>query len=469
MDLYKISVKEGVRIMQSGEESVTIQTPAWSFPVSPLSGGGVAALLDLNDRWLSEDEMLDNLTEKDGGAQHLPQFLYFLKSFSKSGLFKYRTGIDDFAVELVPVSSSFVLTPYEIDPQAKYSLSEYCYFRKKDNILLLESPLAHARLEISGWKAFAVCALLSAPCSCPEIGEKFPGLPMTHIIHLLVFLKNIHALKDDSGASETPETTDVVLKHWEFHDLLFHTRSRFGRHENPFGGTYRFKDIIPPLPAISPRVYERTIALFKPGMESLLDNDMPLSKAIEGRKSVRVYSDRPLSLAQIGEFLYRTSRIRGTGKTSVEEVCSKPYPSGGSLYELEVYLVVKQCEALEAGLYHYSASEHALQWISGTNELTESILKSAIMASKAGSQPQVLLVITSRFRRLTWKYQTVAYALMLKHVGALYQTMYLVATAMRLAPCALGGGNSDKFCQAAGLDYYEETSIGEFLLGRAPE
>ena len=58
-----------------------------------------------------------------------------------------------------------------------------------------------------------------------------------------------------------------------------------------------------------------------------------------------------------------------------------------------------------------------------------------------------------------------AYNVMLKNVGVLYQTMYLVATAMDLAPCALGGGDSDLFTRAAGLDYYAETSVGEFLLG----
>ena len=60
---------------------------------------------------------------------------------------------------------------------------------------------------------------------------------------------------------------------------------------------------------------------------------------------------------------------------------------------------------------------------------------------------------------------SIAYALILKHVGVVYQTMYLAATAMGLAPCALGCGDSDAFARAAGTDYYDETSVGEFLLG----
>ena len=78
---------------------------------------------------------------------------------------------------------------------------------------------------------------------------------------------------------------------------------------------------------------------------------------------------------------------------------------------------------------------------------------------------QVLIVIGARFPRLMWKYASVAYALILKHVGVLYQTMYLVATAMQLAPCAIGGGNADLFARACGTDYYSEGSVGEFLLG----
>ena len=79
--------------------------------------------------------------------------------------------------------------------------------------------------------------------------------------------------------------------------------------------------------------------------------------------------------------------------------------------------------------------------------------------------PQVLILIAARFARAMWKYESMAYALVLKDVGVMYQTMYLVATAMGLAPCSLGGGHSDAFAAAAGLDPYAETSVGEFTLG----
>jgi len=58
-----------------------------------------------------------------------------------------------------------------------------------------------------------------------------------------------------------------------------------------------------------------------------------------------------------------------------------------------------------------------------------------------------------------------AYSTILKNVGALYQNMYLVATAMELSPCALGSGDADLLCRTAGLDYLVESPVGEFILG----
>jgi len=89
----------------------------------------------------------------------------------------------------------------------------------------------------------------------------------------------------------------------------------------------------------------------------------------------------------------------------------------------------------------------------------------AYYAADEQGVPQVLIILTARFQRVSWKYNAMAYALVLKDVGVLYQTMYLVATAMGLAPCALGGGDSDLFAAVAGTNYYAETSVGEFILG----
>jgi SagB-type dehydrogenase family enzyme len=59
-----------------------------------------------------------------------------------------------------------------------------------------------------------------------------------------------------------------------------------------------------------------------------------------------------------------------------------------------------------------------------------------------------------------------SYSAQLKNVGVIYQTMYLVATSMGIGGCALGLGNTDRFCAMTGLDWFEEGSVGEFMVVR---
>ena len=50
-------------------------------------------------------------------------------------------------------------------------------------------------------------------------------------------------------------------------------------------------------------------------------------------------------------------------------------------------------------------------------------------------------MIAARFGRISWKYSSIAYALILKDVGCMIQAFYLAATDMGLGGCAIGTGN----------------------------
>ena len=54
--------------------------------------------------------------------------------------------------------------------------------------------------------------------------------------------------KDSDGLR--PSEGDEKLVVWDFHDLLFHTRSTEGRQSSPIGGRYPHVDTIAPPPAV---------------------------------------------------------------------------------------------------------------------------------------------------------------------------------------------------------------------------
>jgi len=93
------------------------------------------------------------------------------------------------------------------------------------------------------------------------------------------------------------------------------------------------------------------------------------------------------------------------------------------------------------------------------------VLRYARAAAGISRLPQVLLVVTARIQRLMWKYEGLSYGMILKNAGVMTELMYLVATAMDLAPCALGAGHSAGFAALSGLDPLVEPSVADFILG----
>ena len=92
-------------------------------------------------------------------------------------------------------------------------------------------------------------------------------------------------------------------------------------------------------------------------------------KLLRERHSTRVFDDqRPITLVELSRFLDGTARVQSQGKSSstsartvrLVEYASRPYPSGGGSWELELYLAVDKCEGLARGFYHYDAGAHAL-------------------------------------------------------------------------------------------------------------
>jgi SagB-type dehydrogenase family enzyme len=99
----------------------------------------------------------------------------------------------------------------------------------------------------------------------------------------------------------------------------------------------------------------------------------------------------------------------------------------------------------------------------------DALLREAAIAMDAPAAPQILITIAARFGRVSWKYSSLAYALILKDVGVLMQTFYLMATEMGLGACALGTANIDLFAKMTGLEFHVEGPVGQFAIGRGAQ
>jgi SagB-type dehydrogenase family enzyme len=153
----------------------------------------------------------------------------------------------------------------------------------------------------------------------------------------------------------------------------------------------------------------------------------------------------------------------------VIEYAARPYPSGGASWELELYLAVDKCEGLARGFYHYDAGAHALVPIVVHPHELDALLTGAEFAMGAPAAPQIAITIAARFGRISWKYSSIAYGLILKDVGVLIQTLYLAAADMGLGACAIGSVNINLFAKMTGIEFHVEGAVGQFAIGRGTQ
>lgn len=258
-----------------------------------------------------------------------------------------------------------------------------------------------------------------------------------------------------------------IPKSWEFHDLLFHTKTRNGRVRGKLGGTIRFA-LMPHPAEPSTQPVPGDILLPKVDIPAVIATDPPFGKVLEDRKSIRAWNGAELPVAQVSELLARVMHLIPRSDElngQAIERSGRVYPSGGALYEIDIVLFANRVAGLAPGAYLYRQGSHSLGALTGDIEKQEKVLFGASDATGAGmSRPQALLVLAARFPDIATKYEGIAYSLMLKHVGVMMATIQYSATAMGLGSVPLGTGDSDAFALATGLDYYTQGSIGEIAI-----
>ena len=155
------------------------------------------------------------------------------------------------------------------------------------------------------------------------------------------------------------------------------------------------------------------------------------------RRSVREYSDQPLTTADLGQLLWAAQGI-------TSERGFRTAPSAGALYPLEVYLLTAE------GVFHYEPQHHQLRLMS-QDDARPALYQAALQQEPVLKAPAVF-VLAAVYARTVQKYgeeRSPRYVHM--EAGHAAQNLLLEATALGLGAVPIGAFHDQEVQKALGL------------------
>jgi SagB-type dehydrogenase family enzyme len=466
-EMYQL--RPDATLVSRDDGSVVLQQHRFEGRIAAPTVGRRAMLQRLAGQWTDEAELSRTVaaTEGERGIMHGQLLLRRLELHSWLSR-RLQVG-DRPLLDVIPVALGSGSAPQRTRHAAdvRYKLSRFAALSAEAD-LVAQAPFSPVAIAIRDTRvAGLLVPAATSGCTVTELA-RLGGFDLHAGAAVLDALLTARILV--SAAERQAESCEPPKAVWSAHELALHHRARSGWHALPNGGTYRFRGKFPSEPigraTEEPFRPTTTYDLPVPDLGRISESEPSLTEVVTRRQSIRHYDDaHPITAGQLAEFLYRvqhTSALRDSDDG--QGVGQRPYPAGGQLCELEVYPLVARCAGLEAGLYRYDSIAHQLIRLAPAHDAAERMLRHAGDTAMAGP-PQVLLVITARAQRMLWKYEGMGYELALKNSGVLTGLMYLVATAMGLAPCALGSGDSAAFALLSGIDPLVEPHIADFAIG----
>lgn len=190
-----------------------------------------------------------------------------------------------------------------------------------------------------------------------------------------------------------------------------------------------------------------TISL--PSPSDIVVEDIYLKDAIENRKSVRKYSDQPITLTELSWLLWC---IQGVKEVLHRQVTLRTVPSAGARHAFEIYLLVNNVEGLQTGLYRFLAIEHKLEPINLedpdlANKLTKACLDQSMVRNSA-----VTFFWTAVVYRMKWRYGERGYRYLHLDAGHSCQNLYLAVHNIKCGVCGVAAYNDKELNELLGLD-----------------
>ena len=181
--------------------------------------------------------------------------------------------------------------------------------------------------------------------------------------------------------------------------------------------------------------------------EPRYDSDISIEQSLLQRRSIRSYTDEPLTLQELSQLLWAAQGI-------TDSRGFRTAPSAGALYPLELYVVVGDVAELPIGVYRYQPDKHQLHKTMDGDKRTE--LAEVAIWQDFIAEGAAVIVFTAVYQRTTRKYDDRGIRYVHIEVGHAAQNLCLQATAMDLGTVPIGAFYDEEVAKLLNLPENEQ-------------
>lgn len=160
---------------------------------------------------------------------------------------------------------------------------------------------------------------------------------------------------------------------------------------------------------------------------------------INDRRSIRKYSNESISLDELSFLLWSTQgiqKVMGDNHTAFRTV-----PSGGASHTFETYLIIKNVENINEGIYRYLPLEHSLIFMYEVKDIDKKVDQATPkqpFVPNFASKSAVVFAWSTIPYRAEWKFDITAHKKILIDVGHVCQNLYIASESIKCGTCAIG-------------------------------
>lgn len=211
-----------------------------------------------------------------------------------------------------------------------------------------------------------------------------------------------------------------------------------------------------PQPPLEKPLEDGSDAIELPDPAGIGISPLNLRDLIESRRSVRQYSEQPVSLDELSFMLWATQGVHSVLGDSYATLRS--VPSAGARHPYETYLNISRVEGMEPGLYRYQPMSHSLVKIKDNGELAIRF-RQACLNQEMAETCAVLFIWTCIPYRTEWRYGQKAHKVILIDAGHICGNLYLGAGATGCGACAIAAYTQQDVDRIVGVDGNDEFTV----------